>query len=132
MLVRNVVPLLCIFLHAGFCRNPARILVQGIGTGGTDFSFSASELALLQQRTITATDRGKPVTFQGVLPTDVLAKVATPTGDLSRYGHHICNWALFEPFKINPKGAARLDLADPDLQEALAIHHLQLGTRSAG
>ena len=47
---------------------------------------------------------------------------------LSRYGHHICNWALFEPFKINPRGPTPLDLCDPDLQEALAIHHLQLGT----
>jgi hypothetical protein len=47
---------------------------------------------------------------------------------LSRYGHRICNWALFEPFKINPKGAAPVDLSDPDFQEALAIHHLQLGT----
>jgi hypothetical protein len=45
----------------------------------------------------------------------------------SRYGHNILNWALFEPFKINPKGATPLDLSDPDLQEALAIHHLQLG-----
>jgi hypothetical protein len=46
---------------------------------------------------------------------------------LSRYGHNICNWALFEPFKINPKGATPLDLSDPDLQEALAIHQLHLG-----
>jgi len=46
---------------------------------------------------------------------------------LSRYGRNIHNWALFEPFKIDPKGAARLDLNDPDFLEALAIHHLQLG-----
>ncbi len=47
---------------------------------------------------------------------------------LSRFGLHICNWALFEPFNIDPIAAAPLDLNDPDLQEALAIHHLQLGT----
>ena len=46
---------------------------------------------------------------------------------LSRYDQHICNWALFEPFKLDPKGATLLDLHDPDLKEALAIHHLQLG-----
>jgi hypothetical protein len=46
---------------------------------------------------------------------------------LSRYGRHICNWALFEPFKIDPKGATPLDLGDPELREALAIHGLQLG-----
>jgi hypothetical protein len=46
---------------------------------------------------------------------------------LSRYDRHICNWALFEPFKIDPQGAAPLDLCDPELQEALTMHHLQLG-----
>ena len=45
---------------------------------------------------------------------------------LSRYGPNIRNWALFEPFRINTQGAARLDLGDPDLREALAVHHLQL------
>src|ERR1022692_1555542 len=93
MLIRNVA-LLCVFLPTAFCQNPARILVQGVGTdgaasgasvSGSDYSFSASELALLQQRTITATDHGTPVTFQGVLLTDMLAKVATPTGD--KYHH---------------------------------------------
>lgn len=45
----------------------------------------------------------------------------------SRYGQRICNWALFEPFKIDPRGAAPLDPHAPGLQEALAIHHLQFG-----
>ncbi len=46
---------------------------------------------------------------------------------LSRHGRHICNWALFEPFKIDPKGATALDLHDPDLHKALAIHRLRFG-----
>jgi hypothetical protein len=45
----------------------------------------------------------------------------------SKYGHDILNWALFEPFKLSPKGAAPIDLADPDFLRALAIHHLQIG-----
>ena len=80
MLVRNVA-VLCGLLHVGFCQNPARIFVEGISERGPDWAPSAAELALLSQRTITVTDHGTPVTFQGVLLTDVLAKVATPTGE---------------------------------------------------
>jgi hypothetical protein len=92
MPVRNAALLLCVLLHVGFCQNPATILVEGIGTVGPDFSFSAAELALLQQRTITATDRGKPVAFQGVLLADVLGKVATPTGE--RFHHTAASYYL--------------------------------------
>ena len=85
MPVRNMALLLCVFFHLGFCQNPARIFVEGIGTGKPDFAPSHSELALLRQRTIRATDRGAPVTFQGVLLNDILAEVATPTGEKFRF-----------------------------------------------
>jgi Oxidoreductase molybdopterin binding domain len=82
MPVRNLALLLCLFCHLGFCQSPARIFVAGIGIGKSgDFAPSNSELALLQQRTNRAIDHGTPVTFQGVLLTDVLANVATPTGE---------------------------------------------------
>lgn len=81
MPVRNVALLLCVVLNLAFCQSPARISVAGIGMGKPDFAPSNSELALLQQRTIRAIDRGTPVTFQGVLLTDVLAQVSTPTGE---------------------------------------------------
>jgi hypothetical protein len=44
----------------------------------------------------------------------------------SRYGHDVSNWALFEPFKIEPREIAAIDLSDADLQQALAIHRLEL------
>ena len=44
----------------------------------------------------------------------------------SRYGYEVRNWALFEPFKIEPKEVAPIDLTDPDLLQALAIHRLEL------
>jgi hypothetical protein len=47
----------------------------------------------------------------------------------SRFGHDIENWALFEPFKVSPKAAAAIDLTDPDLAKALAIHQLMLDRR---
>lgn len=80
MPVPNKALLLCLSFHLGLCQNPARIFVHGIG-GKPDFAPSNSELALLPQRTIGAIDNGTPVTFQGVLLTDVLAKVATPAGE---------------------------------------------------
>ena len=73
--------LLCVCFHLGFCQSPARISVEGIGTGKPDFAPSNSELALLQQQTIRAIDHGTPVTFQGVLLTDILDHVAIPTGE---------------------------------------------------
>ncbi len=45
----------------------------------------------------------------------------------SRYGHEVENWALFEPFLVQPKETEDIDPADGELQEALRIHGLQLG-----
>ena len=81
MTVFKTIGLFGLFLPFALCQNPARISVEGLGTGKPDFAPSNAELALLQQRTITAKDHGSPVTFQGVLLTDVLAKVATPAGE---------------------------------------------------
>jgi len=47
----------------------------------------------------------------------------------SKYGHDIQNWALFEPFKLSPKRSKPINLADPELLRALAIHHLEIGFR---
>ena len=47
----------------------------------------------------------------------------------SKYGHDIQNWALFEPFKLFPKHSKPINLADPELLRALAIHHLEIGSR---
>jgi RES domain len=46
----------------------------------------------------------------------------------SKYGHDIVNWALFEPFKLTRQSAGPIDLTDAELQRALAIHHLQIGS----
>ena len=46
----------------------------------------------------------------------------------SKYGYDIRNWALFEPFKLYPRRAAPIDVADPELVRALAIHRLQIGS----
>jgi hypothetical protein len=47
----------------------------------------------------------------------------------SKFGHDIQNWALFEPFKLFPKHPKPINLADPELLRALAIHHLEIDSR---
>jgi hypothetical protein len=58
---------------------PATITVTGIG--GKSVTLSVSELSNLPHQTVKATDHGTPATFEGVLLTDVLAKVDLPLGE---------------------------------------------------
>ncbi len=44
---------------------------------------------------------------------------------LSRHGHDIENWALFEPFQINVLETEPIRQDDPDLQHALQLHSLK-------
>jgi len=58
---------------------PPTLTVHGISASTA--TFSPSDLAKLPVQSVTATDHGTPVTFEGVLLSDVLAKVRTPTGE---------------------------------------------------
>ena len=51
------------------------------GLAGTKATLTAVDLSKLPQQTVKATDHGTAVTFEGVLLSDLLAKVATPTGE---------------------------------------------------
>jgi len=44
-------------------------------------TLTAADLGMLPQHTVKTTDHGAPVTFEGVLLTDVLAKVGQPLGE---------------------------------------------------
>ncbi len=44
---------------------------------------------------------------------------------LSKYGHDIENWALFEPFQINIGERETVRIGDQDLQLALRLHFLK-------
>lgn len=46
---------------------------------------------------------------------------------LSKYGHDIENWALFEPADLTSKREDKIRADDPDLLEALRIFNLVLG-----
>ena len=61
------------------CQPPATITVSGVS--GKAVTLSAVDLSKLPQQTVNTTDHGAPATFEGVLLSDVLAKVDTPTGE---------------------------------------------------
>jgi hypothetical protein len=68
----------------------APLMVQGIG--GTSAMLSPTDIWKLPQQTVKTTDHGVPVTFQGVLLTDVLAKVDLPTGE--KFHHAAASYYL--------------------------------------
>jgi hypothetical protein len=61
------------------CQDQSSLSVQGLG--GKNVVLSPADLSKLPQKTITATDHGTPATFEGVLLTDIFAKVDLPTGE---------------------------------------------------
>jgi hypothetical protein len=68
-----------LFVSVVRCQIPATLAVQGIGD--TSATLSVSDLSKLPQQTVKVTDHGTPVTFQGVLLSDVVSKVSGPTGE---------------------------------------------------
>jgi hypothetical protein len=67
------------FLSVALCQAQPALTVQGVG--GKSVSVSSADLAKLPQKTVETTDHGKPAKFEGVLLTDVLAKVDLPAGE---------------------------------------------------
>ncbi|HUQ90599.1 MAG TPA: hypothetical protein VM120_02885 [Bryobacteraceae bacterium] len=59
----------------------SRALLTVSGLGNSKAIFVADDLSKLAQQTITALDQSAPVTFHGVLLSDLLAKVTLPIGD---------------------------------------------------
>ncbi len=68
-----------VLVSAAQCQVPAALVVQGVG--GTSATLSVADLSNLPQQTVKVADHGIPATFEGVLVTDVLAKVTLPTGE---------------------------------------------------
>jgi hypothetical protein len=58
---------------------PATITVTGIS--GSTATLTAGDLYQMPQQAVETIDHGTAVTFEGVLLSDVLAKVRTPTGE---------------------------------------------------
>jgi hypothetical protein len=50
----------------------------------------------------------------------------------SRYGHSLENWALFEPVSLEDPASEAIFEDDPDLQEALTLHGIELERVATG
>ena len=72
-------PVAVLLLLPGFAIGQSPLAVQGVH--GTSATLSADDLSKLPQQTVKTVDHGNPVTFEGVLLSDVLAKVGLPTGE---------------------------------------------------
>jgi hypothetical protein len=68
-----------LFFSVALCQTPATLTVRGVG--GNSVTLSGSDLAQLPQQTVKTADHGTPVTFEGVLLRDVLARVDLPVGE---------------------------------------------------
>jgi len=68
-----------LFMSLALCQGQTTLVVQGLG--GRSVTLSAADLASLPRQTVKAIDHGNPATFEGVLLTDVLAKVDLPLGE---------------------------------------------------
>jgi len=79
MTVIKLIIVFAVLIAVALCQVPATLAVQGIG--GKSVTLSVSELSNLPHQTVKATDHGTPASFEGVLLTDVLAKVDLPTGE---------------------------------------------------
>jgi len=79
MTVIKMIGVFALFVSIAVCQAPATLTVQGIG--GTSATLSIPDLSKLPQQTVKVTDHGTPATFEGVLLTDVLAKVDLPLGE---------------------------------------------------
>jgi len=89
----NILPrltLLPLLASLALCQAPPALVVQGLG--GTSATLSLADLARLPRHTVTTTAHGAPVTFQGVLLADVLAKVALPLGE--KFHHTVASYYL--------------------------------------
>ncbi len=81
------------FAFIALCQQPAAISIQGLE--GPPVSVTAEDLTKLPHHTIKASEHGTPATFDGVLLSDVLAKVNTPTRDKLR-GKALAQYLLVE------------------------------------
>jgi hypothetical protein len=79
MAVTRLSTALGVFVSVASCQVPQTLTVQGLSA--TNAVLSASDIAKLPQQTVKTSEHGTPVTFEGVLLSDVLAKARTPTGE---------------------------------------------------
>jgi hypothetical protein len=81
MIAVRLVPACAALVSVAVCQPPS-LIVDG-GNGNT-IILTAADLSKLPQHTIETGEHGTPATFEGVLLSDVLAKVDAPSGEKLR------------------------------------------------
>jgi hypothetical protein len=79
--VKNQEILVAMLASVAVCQPPSLIVDGG---NGKTVTLTAAHLSKLPQHTVNAADHGAPATFEGVLLSDVLAEVDSPSGEKLR------------------------------------------------
>jgi hypothetical protein len=120
----KLIGFLCLFASIAVCQGPATLMVQG--AGGKSVTLSAADIANLPQQVVKTTDHGAPATFEGVLLTDVLAKVDLPTGE--KFHHTAASYYL----AVEAKDGYRAVFAWAELDSSFMDKPVYLVTKRDG
>ncbi|MGA2581549.1 MAG: hypothetical protein ABSH24_36830 [Bryobacteraceae bacterium] len=77
MIAVKIVPALVMLISVAACQPPSLIVDGG---NGKTVTLTAEDLAKLPQHIVETSEHGTQAKFEGVLLSDVLAKVDAPTG----------------------------------------------------
>jgi hypothetical protein len=110
-----------IFGAVAVSQQPAAITVQNLE--GKPVRITVEELTRLAQHPIKASEHGTPATFEGVLLSDVLAKVGVPFGEKLR------GKALSQYLLVEAADGYRAVFALPELDPAFSEKRVYLVTK---
>src|SRR5260370_29726604 len=113
-----------IFGAVAVSQQPVAITVQNLE--GTPARITVEELTRLAQHPIKASEHGTPATFEGVLLSDVLAKVGVPFGEKLR------GKALSQYLLVEAADGYRAIFALPELDPAFSEKRVYLVTKRDG
>jgi hypothetical protein len=113
-----------VFTAIVLCQQPAGISVQGLE--GKLVNLTAEDLAKMPRHAIKASEHGTSATFEGVLLSDVLAKVNVPIGEKLR-GKALTQYVLVEA-----ADGYRVVFALPELDTAFIDQPVYLVTKRDG
>jgi hypothetical protein len=113
-----------IFGAIAVSQQPAALTVQNLE--GKPVRITAEELTRLAQHPIKASEHGTPATFEGVILSDVLAKVGVPFGEKLR------GKALSQYLLVEAADGYRSVFALPELDPAFSEKRVYLVTKRDG
>jgi hypothetical protein len=103
---------------------PPSLAVDG-GHGKT-VTLTMDDLSKMPQHTVTTTEHGTPVVFEGVALPDILATVAVPAGEKLR-GKLMTSYLL-----VDAADGYRVVFAMPELDESFTDRKIYLATKRDG